>query len=192
MLQWLVWKKKFPLVVSLSLCPYFSWGGRGSLPLVFFFLLFCNVFSSSLSIFRLCSFWRKKPTHILTLDIGSGTGTYSNPLTFASAPGEFSQCEIIYFPYLKKYLRFEDSCAECSMSPFFLFSPLLSPFFPSLPPPPLLLKYIAFFFLSQNLISRGDCVLQQPISNPASTTSTSGPVRPRSMAGRRKRIAKMP
>ncbi len=43
-----------------------------------------------------------------------GIGTYSNPLTFASAPGEFSDCEIIYLPYLKKYLRFEDSCAQCS------------------------------------------------------------------------------
>lgn len=43
-----------------------------------------------------------------------GIGTYANPLTFASAPGEFTSCEIIYFPYLKKYLRFEDSCAQCS------------------------------------------------------------------------------
>ncbi|KAI4217448.1 MAG: hypothetical protein LQ351_000043 [Letrouitia transgressa] len=44
----------------------------------------------------------------------AGTGTYSDPLTFASAPGEFSQCEIIYVPYLKKYVRFEDSCATCT------------------------------------------------------------------------------
>ncbi|CAN9095624.1 unnamed protein product [Alternaria alternata] len=43
-----------------------------------------------------------------------GTGTYADPLTFASAPGEFTQCEIIYDPYTKKYLRFEDYCAQCT------------------------------------------------------------------------------
>ncbi|RAH41747.1 uncharacterized protein BO95DRAFT_372394 [Aspergillus brunneoviolaceus CBS 621.78] len=43
-----------------------------------------------------------------------GTGTYSDPLTFASASGEFEQCEIIYLPYLKKYLRYEDECAQCT------------------------------------------------------------------------------
>ena len=43
-----------------------------------------------------------------------GVGTYSNPLTFASASGEFSSCEIIYLPYLKKYIRYEDYCAQCS------------------------------------------------------------------------------
>jgi hypothetical protein len=42
-----------------------------------------------------------------------GTGTYADPLTFASAPGEFNQCEIIYDPYTRKYLRFEDFCAQC-------------------------------------------------------------------------------
>ena len=50
-----------------------------------------------------------------------GSGTYSDPLTFASAPGEFSTCEVIYVPYLKKYARFEDTCDQCSEStdPFF-------------------------------------------------------------------------
>jgi len=43
-----------------------------------------------------------------------GTGTYSNPLTFATAPGEFSQCEIIYAPILKKYLIMQDSCDQCT------------------------------------------------------------------------------
>lgn len=42
-----------------------------------------------------------------------GTGTYSDPLTFASASSEFSQCEIIYDPYTRKYLRHEDDCAQC-------------------------------------------------------------------------------
>lgn len=40
-----------------------------------------------------------------------GTGTYSDPVTFAGAPGAFNQCEIIYLPFLTKYARFEDTCA---------------------------------------------------------------------------------
>lgn len=43
-----------------------------------------------------------------------GVGTYNDPLTLASASGEFSSCEIIYLPYLKKYVRYEDYCAQCS------------------------------------------------------------------------------
>lgn len=45
-----------------------------------------------------------------------GTGTYSDPVTFASAEGEFSPCEIIYDPYVQKYLRFEDHCAGCTVN----------------------------------------------------------------------------
>lgn len=37
--------------------------------------------------------------------VAGGTGTYDDPLTMASAEGEFSQCEIIYVPYLEKYVR---------------------------------------------------------------------------------------
>ncbi|KAL8747999.1 MAG: hypothetical protein Q9190_000211 [Brigantiaea leucoxantha] len=47
-------------------------------------------------------------------NIAGGIGTYSNPLTFASAPGEFNTCEIIYVPYLRKYARFEDTCDTCT------------------------------------------------------------------------------
>jgi len=47
-------------------------------------------------------------------NIAGGTGTYADPLTFATADGEFQQCEIIYLPYLKKYLRYEDSCEQCT------------------------------------------------------------------------------
>jgi hypothetical protein len=36
-----------------------------------------------------------------------------NPVTFASAPGMFQRCEIIYDPYLQKYLRHEDYCSDC-------------------------------------------------------------------------------
>lgn len=43
-----------------------------------------------------------------------GTGTYDDPLTFATATGEFDQCEIIYIPYLKKYGINQDYCAQCS------------------------------------------------------------------------------
>ncbi|EKG21700.1 hypothetical protein MPH_00964 [Macrophomina phaseolina MS6] len=43
-----------------------------------------------------------------------GTGSYSDPLTFASAKGEFSDCEVIYAPYLKKYLIYQDFCAQCT------------------------------------------------------------------------------
>ena len=46
--------------------------------------------------------------------IAGGTGTYADPLTFASSTSEYSVCEIIYVPYLKKYLRMEDDCAQCS------------------------------------------------------------------------------
>lgn len=42
-----------------------------------------------------------------------GIGTYGDPLTFASGRGEFEECEIIYVPYLQKYLRHEDYCATC-------------------------------------------------------------------------------
>lgn len=34
-------------------------------------------------------------------------------MTFASASGEFNTCEVIYAPYLKKYLRYEDECTQC-------------------------------------------------------------------------------
>ncbi|KAI0392650.1 hypothetical protein F5Y17DRAFT_352100 [Xylariaceae sp. FL0594] len=44
-----------------------------------------------------------------------GVGTYSDPLTFASRQGSsYAQCEIVYAPYLKKYLRNEDICAACN------------------------------------------------------------------------------
>ncbi|KAE9370822.1 hypothetical protein N431DRAFT_492846 [Stipitochalara longipes BDJ] len=47
-------------------------------------------------------------------NIAGGTGTYDDPLTMASASGEFSQCEIVYVPYLEKYVRYEDYCQECT------------------------------------------------------------------------------
>ncbi|PLB44929.1 hypothetical protein P170DRAFT_501894 [Aspergillus steynii IBT 23096] len=46
-------------------------------------------------------------------NIAGGVGTYDDPLTFATGTGEFEQCEIIYVPYLHKYLRNEDYCETC-------------------------------------------------------------------------------
>ena len=34
-----------------------------------------------------------------------GTGTYSDPVTFGSAEGEFNECQIVYIPCLEKYAR---------------------------------------------------------------------------------------
>lgn len=48
----------------------------------------------------------------------AGNGTYDNPLTAASAPGEFDICEIVYLPYIQRYVRVEDTCATCSMFSF--------------------------------------------------------------------------
>lgn len=42
-------------------------------------------------------------------NVAGGSGTFSDPLTMATAPGEFNQCETVYVPYLKKYVRVEDS-----------------------------------------------------------------------------------
>jgi len=35
----------------------------------------------------------------------TGDGSFKNPGTMATASGEFEVCEIIYVPYLKKYVR---------------------------------------------------------------------------------------
>ncbi|KAI9374217.1 hypothetical protein BJX61DRAFT_499604 [Aspergillus egyptiacus] len=51
-------------------------------------------------------------------NVAGGIGTYDNPLTFASSPAEFQRCEIIYDPYLRKYLRHEDDCSECNQDWF--------------------------------------------------------------------------
>ncbi|EST27294.1 hypothetical protein [Streptomyces roseochromogenus] len=41
-------------------------------------------------------------------------GTYDQPSTFATDPGEFAPGTRIYVPYLQKYFIMEDGCAECS------------------------------------------------------------------------------
>ena len=52
-------------------------------------------------------------------NIAGGKGTYDDPLTCASnGVGFTTPCERVYSPYLRKYLRVEDSCEgdECGKS----------------------------------------------------------------------------
>lgn len=43
-----------------------------------------------------------------------GTGTYDDPLTFATDAGEFAPGTILYLPYIEKYIVMEDSCTKCT------------------------------------------------------------------------------
>lgn len=45
--------------------------------------------------------------------IAGGTGTFDDPVSMAARAGRFKNCEIVYSPYLKKYLRAEDTCTSC-------------------------------------------------------------------------------
>ncbi|MFC0438942.1 hypothetical protein [Kutzneria buriramensis] len=42
-----------------------------------------------------------------------GTGTYSNPVTFATNKSELAPGTRVYYSYLKKYFIMEDDCAQC-------------------------------------------------------------------------------
>jgi hypothetical protein len=42
-----------------------------------------------------------------------GTGTYSNPVTFATNRSELAPGTRVYYSYLKKYFIMEDDCAQC-------------------------------------------------------------------------------
>jgi hypothetical protein len=42
-----------------------------------------------------------------------GSGTYSDPVTFATDKSELAAGTKVYYPYLKKYFIMEDDCAEC-------------------------------------------------------------------------------
>ena len=45
----------------------------------------------------------------------AGAGSWENPLTFATAAeGAYDKCEVVYAPFLKKYIRHEDLCATCT------------------------------------------------------------------------------
>lgn len=43
----------------------------------------------------------------------SGTGTYKNPITFASDLHEFPVGTIVYYPTVQKYFQMRDDCSEC-------------------------------------------------------------------------------
>jgi hypothetical protein len=43
-----------------------------------------------------------------------GKGTFDDPLTMASAGKWFCHLEVVYLPYLRKYLRYEDYCLQCT------------------------------------------------------------------------------
>jgi hypothetical protein len=42
-----------------------------------------------------------------------GTGTYSNPVTFATDQAELAPGTVVYYPYLHRYFVMGDECVEC-------------------------------------------------------------------------------
>ncbi|MBO0839527.1 MAG: carbohydrate-binding protein, partial [Sciscionella sp.] len=42
-----------------------------------------------------------------------GTGTYANPITYATDQSELAVGTKVYYPYLHRYFIMEDDCAEC-------------------------------------------------------------------------------
>jgi hypothetical protein len=42
-----------------------------------------------------------------------GTGTFADPITFATSKDELAIGTVIYYPYLKRYFVMEDQCVEC-------------------------------------------------------------------------------
>lgn len=46
-------------------------------------------------------------------DSAGGTGTYDDPITYATDQSELAIGTKVYYPYLKKYFVMEDDCVEC-------------------------------------------------------------------------------
>ena len=46
-------------------------------------------------------------------DAAGGTGTYANPVTFATDQAELPIGSIVYYPYLHRYFIMEDDCTAC-------------------------------------------------------------------------------
>ncbi|QMU69428.1 hypothetical protein [Streptacidiphilus sp. P02-A3a] len=46
-------------------------------------------------------------------NVASGTGTYADPITFATDEAELPVGTIVYYPYLHRYFINEDDCTEC-------------------------------------------------------------------------------
>lgn len=49
--------------------------------------------------------------------VAGGTGTYADPITMATAAGEWAPGTIFYVPALRRYFRIEDLCVACSGTP---------------------------------------------------------------------------
>lgn len=45
--------------------------------------------------------------------VAGGTGSYSDPITFATDVNELPWCTIIYVPYMARYFIHEDECGQC-------------------------------------------------------------------------------
>ena len=50
-------------------------------------------------------------------EVAGGTGTYADPVSFASSANLFKAGTKLYVPYLKKYVIKEDLCGSCGSSP---------------------------------------------------------------------------
>ena len=46
-------------------------------------------------------------------DSAGGTGTYSDPITFATDQSELAPGTRVYYPFLHRYFIMEDECTEC-------------------------------------------------------------------------------
>ena len=46
-------------------------------------------------------------------ETAGGTGTFSDPITFATDKAEFPVGTILYVPFIEKYVMMEDDCVEC-------------------------------------------------------------------------------
>jgi 3D (Asp-Asp-Asp) domain-containing protein len=46
-------------------------------------------------------------------DAAGGTGTFADPITFATDQAEIPVGTIVYIPFIEKYLVMEDDCTEC-------------------------------------------------------------------------------
>jgi 3D (Asp-Asp-Asp) domain-containing protein len=46
-------------------------------------------------------------------DAAGGTGTYADPITFATDKDEIAIGSIVYAPFIEKYLVMEDDCGQC-------------------------------------------------------------------------------
>jgi hypothetical protein len=45
--------------------------------------------------------------------VAGGTGTYTDPITFATDVAESPWCQVVYVPYMRRYFIHEDECSEC-------------------------------------------------------------------------------